>query len=268
MLPFELLPIPAGGAEAELGRSRPGVTSVLVGDGDIFYAEWSEFVDEFQDPHEIVADAETLDIDAWFAAHGAGTRRAAGRMKTAMTLFDRLFRMLMLPVDFLLVPVRLVRWVREGKRPGFLTPSPFSSREGDPLPEAAGPRPDGKEYPDPVRYVLPKDSPGEIAAALIEVEEPWQAMAWLQHGSYAQSAPMAAHVGHARVLWERYGARIVTASSDHLGFELERPVTATADARAVMDRFFTLGADEINAEHRGSTGESLIGAKRWWVWWD
>ena len=270
MLPFELLTIPNGDAETELGRSRPGLASVLVGDGDIFFAEWSEYVDDFLDPHEIIASAEAMDFDSWYAEYSGRLNRAVEREMWFTKLLCKAFRVVAFPVDVVLFPVRLVRWAISGSRPAFLSRLPADKTPEDVAATAAElwDDDDSGGFPDPIRYVIPSEADGELATALIEVDEPWQAMAWFQHGEYAQMAPIEAHVAHAKILWERYGARIVSVSIDHIGFELERPVTATSDALAVMDRFFTFGAEEINAETFGGTGESLIGAKRWWVWWD
>ena len=49
---------------------------------------------------------------------------------------------------------------------------------------------------------------------------------------------------------------------------MTQPPRTTEEAREILARFFTLCADEVNAEHRGTDGTSLIGVTRWWVWWD
>ena len=107
-----------------------------------------------------------------------------------------------------------------------------------------------------------------MAAGLVATSEPWESAAWLQHGAYAICAPKAVFVAHCRWLWIENGARLITASTDHIGFQMERPISTLIEAAEVMRRFQLLGAIEINGDLVGSDGKSLVGAKRLWVWWD
>lgn len=303
-IPFSLQALPAASARdamQRLAEDRPGTIPVLVGDGDVFSVEWAESVDEFEDPRAILDEAEDVDIDAWFEARAPRLAEAEAKMERSLKWFNRSWRFLILPFDAVLLPARMISWAATRKRPSFVTRSPFDI---GPLAEDAGSQPvdalrvqlaeleasgEGTDeelremrdviqaieaegtghrlFPDPVDYVSPRH--GEtVSAGLIETDAPWKAAAWLQHGTYAISAPKPVLVAHCRWLWENYGARIITASTDHLGFEVTQPPATEAEAREILARFFVLCADEVNAEHRGTDGTSLIGATRWWVWWD
>lgn len=306
-LPFSLEHVPVSSAEASLHaimRDRPGLVPVLLGDGDVFSVEWAETVDEFEDPHLILAEAETVDVETWFAARRPELARAEARMEGSLKRFNAIWRVLILPYDMLMLPVRLVRWAASGRKPAFLSRTPFDIGPLGEAPEAASSstiealRAQMKElerigegtedelreirevidaietegtghriFPDPIDYLTPRHG-ASLAAGLIETDAPWKAAAWLQHGAYSISAPKPVLVAHCRWLWEEYGARIITASTDHLGFEVARPPETPEEAREILNRFIALCADEVNAEHRGTDGTSLIGAARWWVWWD
>ncbi|MEQ9039110.1 MAG: DUF4253 domain-containing protein [Silicimonas sp.] len=306
-LPFTLEQLPvlsAADAVREIAGERPGTFPVLLGDADVFSVEWAECVDEFEDPSAILAEAETIDVDTWFAARAPTLAEAEARMERSLKWFNGGWRVLILPFDAVLLPGRLVKWAVTRDRPRFLSRSPFDI---GPLAEDAPDRAlstvdalkaqlsdlessgDGTEeelreireviaaieaegtghriFPDPIDYVTPRHSE-TLAAGLIATDQPWKTAAWLQHGTYAISAPKPVLVAHCRWLWDTYGARIITASTDHLGFEVARPPETPEEAREILSRFFTLCADEVNAEHRGTDGSSLVGATRWWVWWD
>ena len=305
-LPFALEQVPALDAVEAVNRisaDKPGTFPVLLGDADIFSAEWAEFVDTFEDPAEILDEAETIDVDAWFSVRTPTLAESEARAESSLKRFDLLWRVLVLPFDALLHPARLVGWGLTGRRPFFLTRSPFDI---GPLAEPDGIRrstvetlksqladleasgegteedlqeirevisaietegTDHRIFPDPIDYVTPRHG-DRLAAGLIEAGQPWKSAAWLQHGTYALSAPKPVLVAHCRWLWEKYGARIITASTDHIGFEVAHPIATQAEAREVLARFIALCADEVNAEHRGTDGSSLVGATRWWVWWD
>ncbi|NND20692.1 MAG: DUF4253 domain-containing protein [Silicimonas sp.] len=303
-LPFALRNVPVASATdaiRDLVREDPGHMPVLLGDADVFSAEWAESVDLFEDPEAILAEAATIDADQWFAARtpriGPLTEPSDARQK----LMNVAWRVGALPFDALLVPARLIRWSLERQRPAFLSKSPFSLADAEPVEsispidslraqlaelalsgdgtdeeldeirdvieaiEADGTGP--QMFPDPIDYVIPRHSQ-TVAAGLIETDAPWKSAAWLQHGTYALLAPKPVMVAHCRWLWEEFGARIITASTDHIGFDVAHPIETEDEAREVLARFFALCADEINAEHRGTDGTSLIGATRWWVWWD
>lgn len=306
-LPFSIERLPVPTADESLHailRDRPGLVPVLLGDEDVFSVEWAECVDEFEDPKGILAEADSVDVDSWFAARRPELAHAEARMENSLKRFNAIWRVLILPYDMLMCPFRLLRWMLTGQKPAFLSRTPFDI---GPLGEASkaassssvealrtqmaelerlgeGSEEDLREirevieaieiegtdhriFPDPIDYLTPRHGES-LAAGLIETDAPWKAVAWLQHGSYAVSAPKPVLVAHCRWLWEEYGARVITASTDHLGFEVARPLETSEEAREVLTRFFTLCADEVNAEHRGTDGTSLIGANRWWVWWD
>lgn len=302
-IPFPLATVPADTAEAalaELRASRPGCQPVLLGDRDIFSTEWAEYVDAFEAPEAILAEAREVDIDAWFANRTHQDRTADAAMGRSSKTFNRMYRVAALPVDVLLFPMRLIRWPVTGHRPVFLSRSPFD-HEGETTTgpvnglnalraqlaelEAAGEgtldelaemrevigalESEGAAgiFPDPVDYVTPRTG-GELAAGLLQVGEPWEGAAWLQHGTYSICAPRAVLVAHCRWLWDKYEARIITASTDHIGFEIGRPISTAEEAREVLARFAALGAVEINGDCRNSDGASLVGAARLWVWWD
>ena len=196
------------------------------------------------------------------------------------------------------MPLRMVQWLVTAERPGFflwsLGERGAHAGRADPIAvlraqladlRALGNTPDaelrefeeaiaalemdgsGPVFPDPVAYVTPRTG-GMVAAGIVEVREPWQAIAWLQHGTYSVCTPRPLLVAHCKWLWQKFGARVITASTDHIGFEMERPISSQADAKEVLGRFIALGATEVNAETRDGRGDSLIGAERLWVWWD
>lgn len=296
-IPFPIETVPTAAAADAVERlrfERPGTEAVLLGDADVFSVEWAETVDTFEDPAVILSEAAGIDADAWFAARKPVVGRARGRNDTGSRLG---WRALTLPFDAAMVPARLIRWAATGKRPCFLSDRAFPEHE-KPVStleafkaqlaelEASG---EGDEedlremreviaaiesegssqilFPDPVDYVTPRHG-DTLAAGLITSEKPWETAAWLQHGTYALLAPKPVLVAHCRWLWETHGARIITASTDHIGFEVEHPIGTDAEAQEVLARFFTLCADEVNAENRRTDGSSLVGARRWWVWWD
>ena len=306
-IPFALEQLPVSDADDAVRRimaDRPGTMPVLLGDADVFSAEWAESVDLFEDPAGILAEAEGIDIDRWFEARAPRLAEAEARMERPLKWFNRFWRVLVLPFDALLVPARLLTWAGTGRRPLFLSRSPFDIGPLDADAPAARPSTvetlktqlaeletsgEGTEeelreirevieaieregtghrlFPDPVDYVTPRH--GEtLAAGLFETSEPWQAAAWLQHGTYALSVPKPVLVAQCRWLWEKHGARIITASTDHIGFEVARPPATPEEAREVLIRFLGLCADEVNSENSGTDGTSLVGATRWWVWWD
>lgn len=302
-IPFPLERVPAETAVETCNRlisEHPGTTPVLLGDADVFSVEWAESVDDFEDPEIILAEAENIDADAWFAARRPKSR-AANSFKDNSDTLDLGWRIAALPLDLLLAPARLAQWAIRRKRPQFLSPTPSNKRQADnPGPASTIERlraqlseleatSEGSEdelreirdviaaieaegcglsiFPDPIDYVTPRHA-DTLAAGLIAADAPWKAAAWLQHGTYSLLAPKPVLVAHCRWLWETHGARLITASTDHLGFEVARPPQSEAEAREVLSRFFTLCADEVNAENRGTDGSSLIGTPRWWVWWD
>ena len=306
-IPFPLERVPVDTAADAVHRirdERPGVAPVLLGDADVFSAEWAESVDTFDDPEAILAEAETIDVDKWFAARVPRLAEAEAEMERSLKWFNRGWRFLILPFDAVLLPARLIRWALTRKRPEFVSRSPFDigPLDEDAAPETVstvdalreqlaeleasgeGTNEELQEirevieaieiegtghriFPDPVDYVTPRHSE-TVAAGLIDTDEPWKCAAWLQHGTYAMSAPKPVLVAHSRWLWEEYGARIITASTDHIGFEVERPLETAEEAREILGRFFALCASEVNAENAATDGASLVGATRWWVWWD
>ena len=291
-IPFPLETVPADRAEsalAALQSTRPGVVPVLLGDADVFSTEWAEVVDEFEDPEDILEEARALDVNSWF--QNRIVSRPASSQDDVREERRGLSRMASLPVDVILLPVRLIKWPLAGHRP---EPEPAADKPGDYLVtmlrgqlaelEKAGEgteeelaeirevidgiEADGVEvFPDPIAYVTPRRGQ-EMAAGLLNAAEPWECAAWLQHGAYAICAPKAVFVAHCRWLWQTYGARIITASTDHVGFQMDRPIETAEEANAVLARFGVLGATEINGDTIGSPGKSLIGAHRLWVWWD
>lgn len=303
-IPFPLATVPAETAEAalaELRASRPGFQPVLLGDQDIFSTEWAEYVDTFEAPDAILAEAREIDVDAWFANRTQQDRTAEAVMGRSVRTFNGLYRVIAFPFDVVFLPIRLASWPLTGRRPSFFTRSPFDvAHTRDLAAGAVGPgalraqlaefeaagegtaeeleeirdviaamESDGTGgiFPDPVDYVTPR-SGGALAAGLLRAGEPWEGAAWLQHGTYAICAPRAVLVAHCKWLWDRYEARIITASTDHIGFEMGRPIAAADEAREVLARFAALGAVEVNGDSRTSSGASLVGARRLWVWWD
>lgn len=306
-LPFSLEQLPVSSVDEyfhAIRRERPEFVPVLLGDGDVFSVEWAESVDEFEEPLSILTEAETVDVEAWFAARRPELAQAEARMEGSLKRFNAIWRVLILPYDMLMFPVRLVGWLVSGRKPTLLSRTPFDIGPLGEAPEAPSSATvealraqmeelerlgegsqeelreirevidaietegtDHRFFPDPIDYLTPRHG-ASLSAGLIETDAPWKAAAWLQHGAYAISAPKPVLVAHCRWLWEKHGARIITASTDHLGFEVARPPETLEEAREVLNRFFTLCADEVNAEHRGTDGTSLIGASRWWVWWD
>lgn len=260
-LPFPLEPLPADQAEAGLAqlRRRTNTQPVLLGDADIFSAEWAEIVDAFEPPDAVLAEAREIDADAWFAAH-----RLPEVPPVRESALGRPFRV---------VSKLLSKRAPEPSRFDRLWAELESlEAEGDEWADAhealaALEAQNLPIFPDPVAYVTPRHG-HSLAAGLFEGKEPWEAIAWLQHGTYALCAPRDVLAAHCRWLWLTFGARLITASTDHIGFELERRIAEPAEARDVLGRFLALGASEVNADRRGSDGASLVDAPRLWVWWD
>jgi|GEM_PF-4485742 len=302
-IPFPLETVPSTSVETALEtlrRDTPGVTPILLGDADVFSTEWAESVDAFDPPEDILAEARALDVDAWFENRKTTFAESDAQMNRSFRSFNQLYRLVAFPIDLALLPIRLVRWPLTGQKPAFLSRSPFDfgpdyaediahgiealksqlaelEASGESTEEElsdirtiiAELEADGNTmiFPDPVDYVTPRHG-AEIAAGLVTADQPWESAAWLQHGTYALCAPKPVFVAQCRWMWEKFGARPITASTDHIGFELNQPIETDADAKDVLRRFALLGATEINADHFGSSGASLIDAPRLWVWWD
>lgn len=299
-IPFPLENLPAEDAERALAQlaKQPNIVPVLLGDADIFSAEWAETVDMFEPPEQVLKEALAIDTEAWFADKAVRDEAAEAAMGKQVKAFNMAYRIVVLPVDILLFPVRLVRWPLTGRRPVFLSRSAFDPETPvmaeDAMIEmlktqlaeleAAG---EGTEeeledirqiiadmetegtalFPDPVDYVTPRRG-DTVAAGMVAAHEPWEVAAWLQHGTYALCAPKPVLVALCKWLWETHGGRIITASTDSIGFQMDRPIETPEEGEEVLRRFSLLGASEVNADHRGSGGSSLIGAPRLWVWWD
>lgn len=296
-IPFQLQSIPAANADsalAQLARERTDSVPVLLGDADIFSAEWAEIVDIFEPPENVLEEAMNLDIDAWFDKQVVADATATKHMNG----FNFFYRIVAFPFDVVLFPIRLARWPLTGRRPILLSRSPFDEHTVDQDEDAwiemlkqqlaefeAGGEATEEElveirqtiaqieaegirlFPDPIAYVTPRHSTS-LAAALLKVDAPWQAAAWLQHGTYSLCTPRAVFVAHCKWLAEKHGAQIITASTDAIGFQMERPIATREEAEEVLRRFSALGATEVNADHRGTDGSSLVDAERLWVWWD
>ena len=252
----------------------------------MFSTEWAEYVDVFENPATILAEARKLDTDRWFRNR---TRQRETR-KVDVSASPRLVKLARLPMDIARLPVRMVSWLHRA-RPDESEQARPENRLVHSLKaqlaelEAAGEgtedelreirdvidaiEADGAEnlFPDPVDYVTPRRG-GALAAGLVDATEPWESAAWLQHGAYAICAPKAVVVAHCRWLWDQHGARLITASTDHLGFQMKRPITSPIDAIEIIRRFELLGATEINGDRIGSEGKSILNADRLWVWWD
>ena len=178
-IPFPLETVPADQAESALATlqgQRPGVVPVLLGDADVFSTEWAEVVDDFEDPESILEEARALDIESWFRNRIAPNvpRTADGPARRGLS------RMAALPVDVILLPVRMIKWPLAGHNP---RPAAASEPKGDYLVdmlraqlaelETAGEgteeelteirevidgiEADGMElFPDPIAYVTPR----------------------------------------------------------------------------------------------------------------
>ncbi len=283
-IPFPLETVPARRAEAALNdliASRPGVTPVLLGDRDVFSTEWSEHVDVFENPKAILAEARALDAESWFANRIA-RKHPRNVALPARGVFSRSVGVAAHAVTF---PLRMVAGMARAKpaAPGNPLVAELRAQlaelervgEGSEVELAeireviAQIEAEGVEdlFPDPVDYVTPRRGE-ELAAGLVDAEEPWETAAWLQHGAYAICAPRAVFAAHCRWMWNFFGARIITASTDHVGFQMETPIEDEATALDVLRRFEILGARAINGDRIDSDGHSLIGAARLWVSWD
>jgi len=281
-IPFPLETVPAHRAEQALEAmisDRKGVNPVLLGDRDVFSTQWAEHVDVFENPAKILAEARALDANVWFAK--SRTRRAARQVELgAPKVLRRLAEL----------PGRLMRRPFQTRDTAVQTESdlpPLVLRLKAQLAELEASGESGEEdlaefraviaeierdgadnlFPDPVDYVTPRHG-SSVTAGLVHAKEPWESAAWLQHGTYAICVPKAVFVAHCRWLWTTYGARLITASADHVGFQMERPIKSQIEAVEVLRRFELLGATEVNGDHTESDGRSLLHAERLWVWWD
>ena len=278
-IPFPLETVPAKQADAalkELIAECRGVTPVLLGDRDVFSTEWSEHVDVFENPKSILAEARALDAESWFANRIArrhprqvelGAPRLLARVATLAAQTLALFGPKAAEGEVRENPlaVELKGQLAALERAGEGTDEELAEMRA----VIAEIEAEGVEelFPDPVDYVTPR-SGEELAAGLVDATEPWESAAWLQHGAYAICAPKAVFVAHCRWLWDRYGARIITASTDHVGFQMGQPIAEEAAALDVLRRFELLGATAINGDRIDSDGHSLVGAERLWVSWD
>lgn len=287
-IPFPLETVPVDQAEdalQELISEREGVTPVLLGDRDVFSTEWAEYVDIFENPTRILAEARALDANQWFAMRRTKRQTRKIRLGAPKTLTN----VVRWPGRLAQWPLRLFGQARdrsnaksaEGENHAFVRTLKAQLAELEAAGEAkaedlaefsdviAEIEETGTDtiFPDPVDYVTPRHG-NFLAAGLVNSSEPWESAAWLQHGAYATLVPKAVFVAHCRWLWTTHAARLITASTDHVGFQMERPIRSLIEAAEVMRRFELLGATEINGDRAGSDGQSLLRAERLWVWWD
>jgi len=127
-------------------------------------------------------------------------------------------------------------------------------------PDAGSPEaPDGK-----ARLFHIDDPVADTIVAILPVDDPWAALAWMQHGSYAhQAVPLLAV---ARDLARRFGAVPVVATSDSIGFKLKRPAKGAGDE--IVEAFQALGATTLNDIETQAAAAHLREATEWQVWWD
>ncbi len=272
VIPFPLERLPVAQVEAALNRlraERPKSQPILLGDVDVFSAEWAETVDTFEEPAAILSAARALDIDAWFAERTLPPppRSDARREGLARRLSTRLFAR---PDPVVALPSRrridaLKDHARDLEASGESSVEELAEIREIIRAVECGDAP--MMFPDPIDYVTPRRG-DEMVAGLVDAAEPWESMAWLQHGTYAVCAPRPVLVACCRWLWHTPGARIITASTDHIGFQVERPIARIEDAREVLRRVALLGASEVNGDTRHTSGETIVGAARLWVWWD
>lgn len=276
--PFEIQTFPSSTADAALRRlRRERATSVpiLLGDIDVFSAEWAERVDHFKSPDEVLREAGQRKLTFWPQPKHTDRRRGAV-WQFALIIVTAI-------VELVLLPIRLIEWIAGLKS---VSSCDRTRRLWSQLKtiEASGIEQEQNlaafrqtllelkdeealcVFPDPVAYVTPRQG-HPVAAALVEAVEPWQAAAWLQHGEYAKGEKHSEFVDLCRWLWEQHGARIITASPDHVGFELGEPIPSGSQAKAVLRRFAALGAVEVNGDLPNGTGASLVAEQRIWATW-
>ena len=105
---------------------------------------------------------------------------------------------------------------------------------------------------------------GDTVIAILPVDDPWAALAWMQHGSYSHHA--VALLAAARDMAKRHGAVPVMATCDSLGFEVAKPATKAAED--VARTFEALGATTLNEMDVSEAAPHLIDSNEWRVWWD
>ena len=110
-IPFTLETVPARDAEQaleRLSRERPNTVPVLLGDADIFSTEWAEMVDMFEPPEAVLDEARGIDIDAWFDGQASQHAEAEAAFAKQMKTFNLFYRLVVLPLDVLFLPFRLL----------------------------------------------------------------------------------------------------------------------------------------------------------------
>ncbi|MCV6593814.1 MAG: hypothetical protein OIF48_12735 [Silicimonas sp.] len=282
-IPFPLETVPAKHADAALDdmiAECDGVTPVYLGDRDVFSTEWAEYVDVFENPRAILAEARALDAESWFANRIARKHPREVEL-SAPRVISRVLQLVAAPFEKLgrgesseadgapdeafSLAEELRAQLAQLDRAGTATAAELDEMRAVIREVEAGAL-DGL-FPDPVDYITPRRGQ-DLAAAMIATKEPWESAAWLQHGAYAACAPNAVFVAHCRWMWQNHGARIITASTNHVGFQMAAPINTAAQALDMLRRFELLGAAAINGDEITGDGASLIGAKRLWVGWD
>lgn len=108
------------------------------------------------------------------------------------------------------------------------------------------------------------DPATETIIAILPVDDPWAALAWMQHGSYMHHAP--ALLAVARDLAKRYGAVPVMATSDFIGFKVAKPAKTSGDD--IAQAFHALNATTLNDVETPLAAPYLQDCREWRVWWD
>lgn len=127
----------------------------------------------------------------------------------------------------------------------------------------------------PSRFSLPYDILSrqpldKLLLTLVPVRQPWEVAAYLGFGGWNSCPEPAWQVAIQKYWFERYGAEVVSMSSDVLEMQVSRPPQTAAEALALAQEQYLFCDDIV---HQGvqtiaNLSKSLLNSSIWYFWWD
>lgn len=122
----------------------------------------------------------------------------------------------------------------------------------------------------PARDILSGKFEPEVFIGLIPVETHWLVPAYLKPGGWNECPEPEVQLAFFHRWHERYGARVVTVTSDIIEFAVSRPPATADEARDLAWEQFVYCADIVHqgVQTLGNLQATLINSPNWFFWWD